>query len=41
MTQLETLDGLVKICVDSAERYRRINLAHLLRLIPSSIDTEQ
>jgi uncharacterized protein (TIGR02284 family) len=23
MTQLETLDGLVKICVDSAERYRR------------------
>ena len=23
MTKLETLDGLVKICVDSAERYRR------------------
>jgi len=23
MTQLETLDNLVKICVDSAERYRR------------------
>jgi hypothetical protein len=23
MTKLETLDNLVKICVDSAERYRR------------------
>jgi uncharacterized protein (TIGR02284 family) len=23
MTKLETLDGLVKICIDSAERYRR------------------
>ncbi len=23
MTNLETLDNLVKICVDSAERYRR------------------
>ena len=23
MTQLETLDSLIKICVDSAERYRR------------------
>jgi uncharacterized protein (TIGR02284 family) len=23
MTQLETLDNLVKICIDSAERYRR------------------
>jgi uncharacterized protein (TIGR02284 family) len=23
MTKIETLDGLVKICVDSAERYRR------------------
>jgi hypothetical protein len=23
MTKLETLDNLVKVCVDSAERYRR------------------